>query len=52
MVRARCPDCDELVEITPNGADPRLTNLRQRLVMHPDKRQQPPQVCDGSGKDV
>lgn len=51
MPKYRCPDCDELVEITPNGADPTKTNRRQRLVMHPNKKT-PGELCVGSGKDV
>ena len=52
---ARCPDCDELVESTPNGKDPATTFARQRLVMHPDKKAQRSSdraVCPGSGRDV
>lgn len=55
MPLARCPDCDELVEITPNGADPATTFRRQRLAVHPDKkarRSSDRALCVGSGKDV
>lgn len=51
MPLAWCPDCDELIEITPNGADPKKTNKRQRLVLHPDKKR-PGELCVGGGKDV
>ncbi len=51
MVRAICPSCEELVEITPNGANPLTTFRRQRLVLHPDKRS-PGNLCPGGGKDV
>lgn len=50
MPKAICPDCEELVEITPNGADPKLTNRRQRLVLH--KKPNAPELCPGGGKDV
>lgn len=48
--KAYCPDCDQLIEITPNGADPAMTNKRQRLVVH--KKPNAPELCLGSGKDV
>ena len=48
IVKAWCPDCDVLIEVTPNGADPKTTNKRQRLVLHPYKGE----LCEGSGKDV
>lgn len=51
MARYRCEDCDELIEITPNGVDPRTSNKRQRLVLHPNKKT-PGTLCLGSGKDV
>lgn len=49
-MKAYCPTCETLVEITPNGVDPKLSNKRQRIVVHkhPDK----PELCPGSGKDV
>lgn len=49
-VKARCPDCDTLQEITPNGADPKKTNKRQRICVH--KKPDEPELCLGSGKDV
>lgn len=55
MPLARCPDCDELIEITPNGADPTKTSRRQRLVLHPDpksRRSSDRTLCPGSGRDV
>ena len=51
MALYRCDDCDELIEIVPNGVDPMKTNKRQRLVLHPDKKR-PGQLCAGGGKDV
>lgn len=51
MPRGYCPDCYELIEITPNGADPKTTNRRQRLVLHPSKKT-PGELCAGSGKDI
>jgi hypothetical protein len=51
MALARCPNCDELIEITPNGADPRTTSKRQRIVLHP-RKQTPGTLCPGGGKDV
>lgn len=50
VVKARCPDCDTLQEITPNGADPKKTNRRQRICVH--KKPNEPELCLGSGKDV
>ena len=51
MARAICPDCEELIEITPNGKDPRVTFRRQRLMLHPNKKR-PGELCPGGGKDV
>jgi hypothetical protein len=49
-MKAICPNCDALVEITPNGKDPRTTNRRQRIVLH--KKPNAPELCTGGGKDV
>lgn len=50
MVRARCPDCDTLREITPTGEPIGNTGTARywRVVMHkaPDRAE----LCDGSGK--
>lgn len=51
MAKAICPECDGLVEIVPNGADPTKTNRRQRLVLHPNKKK-PGELCPGGGRDV
>lgn len=51
MSKYRCENCDELVEITPNGADPAVTNRRQRIVIHPDKKR-PGKLCPRGGADV
>lgn len=51
MVKGYCPDCEELIEITPNGADYATSFRRQRLVLHPDKKN-PGKLCQGSGKDI
>ena len=53
----RCAECDTLQDITPNGVDPATSNKRQRVAVHPDKRNPPDPVtgypiCNGSGKDV
>lgn len=50
MAKGYCPVCKELVGISPNGVDPKLSNKRQRTDVHksPDK----PELCDGSGKDI
>lgn len=54
-VRAICPDCEQLIGISPNGKDPKETNKRARLDVH----KKPPEglpydgsICPGSGKDV
>lgn len=51
MAKYLCDFCEELVEITPNGADPMKTNRRQRIVLHPNKKM-PGTLCPGGGKDV
>lgn len=51
MAKYRCDHCEELIEITPNGVDPMTSNRRQRLVMHPDKKN-PGNLCPHSGRDV
>lgn len=50
MAKARCPECDTLQGIYPNGADPKLTNKRQRIDVH--KHPTKPELCLGSGRDV
>lgn len=51
VAKYRCDDCEELIEIVPNGVDPKTSNKRQRLIMHPNKKT-PGELCRGSGKDV
>lgn len=51
MAKAPCPYCEELIEILPNGKDPRTTFRRQRLVLHPNKKE-PGTLCPRSGADV
>jgi len=54
-VKAICPDCEQLVGISPDGKDPATTNKRQRLDVHPDKDPELAAAglcCPGSGKDV
>lgn len=51
MAKYPCDYCDELVEIQPNGVDPKTSNKRQRMVLHPNKKT-PGELCLGSGKDV
>lgn len=55
MALAWCERCQQLVGITPNGADPKLTNKRQRLDVHPRPDPENPEqkiICKGSGDDV
>jgi hypothetical protein len=68
MAKAWCLHCDSLEYITPNGVDPLLSNKRQRLALHADKRPGKCRVeecgndnpceshgwplCEGSGTDV
>lgn len=50
-----CPKCEELVGISPNGVDPKKSNKRQRLDMHPVPDPENPgqkKLCDGSGVDI
>jgi hypothetical protein len=51
---ARCPDCDTLQEIVPNGADPTKTTRRARLVLHknPKATMARDELCLGSGRDI
>lgn len=52
MVKARCPDCDELVQIHDTGEKqhPDRSSHWWTFVLHkqPDK----PEICQGSGKRV
>jgi len=50
MAKAWCPYCDELVPIYGNGADPKLTNKRQRFIVH--KNPKKAELCKGSGEDI
>jgi hypothetical protein len=50
IVRAICPDCEQLITVSPNGKDPQKTNKRQRLDMH--RKLDAQELCPGSGKDV
>jgi len=51
MSQARCPDCDELVEITPGEIQRVGFSARWwKLILHPIKGQS--KLCPGGGKQV
>ena len=52
MMRAWCPECDELLEITPTGEKRHegYSSEWQRIVMH--KHPTKPEICKGSGRKV
>lgn len=56
MVRCVCPDCDELVEITPTGKKKHEGFSAEwwRVVLHKDKRAlaPPDELCPGSGREL
>lgn len=59
-MKARCPVCDKLVDIGPNGADPEKTSKRQRIANHKRSVAVPygtdtfnfHGLCAGSGRNV
>lgn len=54
MAKARCPECDALVGISPTGEkqspDSLLTSMWWRIDVH--KKPDEEKICEGSGKRV